>query len=660
MHRLSKVIPPTRRQWLCLKCVMWAYFDPPLNELFCIHLKNKIARFGTRVVTALYRTPRRERGAAAWVLGVGICAFEVSAQTLADTPISDTIVVTANRIAQPLSQVLADVSVIERSEIEQAGAGALADVLERLGGIQFTRSGGAGAHTQVFVRGAEARFTAVFIDGVRVDSQAFLGGANWQNMPLSQIERIEILRGPAAAVYGSDAVAGVIQIFTRQGTTKFRPFVSAGWGSYQTRQSDAGFSGSNAWLDYSLSVSKQSSQGFNARKSSAFNPDADGFDQHSITGRLGLSLPNEQRLELTLAQNFLDAQYDSDDQPQSDHHALYTLQAVALNWQWHRHDGQTSQVSVSTSSDSDETRPHDSADFTTWGQRTNWLMQHQYRAGEHQFSGLLEQRQEQFQLVDVLQTTTTQTAAALGYGLARHAHTLQANVRHDRQSQFGSKNTGNLAYGYALNSQWRVSASMASAFRVPSLYARFSPIEGNPKLRPETARHQELGLRYQQAHTELGLVAYQTDLRNLFQSIDNRFESTAKAELKGASLSGQTQWRKAQLRFSWDVQNPRDLQTHTTLAGRARHFANLSLQTQTQGWTWGTELRLVGQTFYNRATHTLPGYGLLHVFANKQVHKDWHLQTRISNLANHAYGVSPNFNAPARSVFVGLKWAPSS
>ena len=177
----------------------------------------------------------------------------------------DPIVITATRTEQPLSQVLADVSVIEQEEIERAGASTVADVLERLPGVQLNRSGGQGADTSVFVSGAESRLTAVFIDGVRIDSQAFSGGANWQNLPLAQIERIEVLRGPAASVYGSDAVAGVIQIFTRKGEAGLQPSISFGTGSYQTRKSDAHLSGTHQAWDYSLSVSRQASQGFSAR-----------------------------------------------------------------------------------------------------------------------------------------------------------------------------------------------------------------------------------------------------------------------------------------------------------------------------------------------------------------------------------------------------------
>ena len=148
-------------------------------------------------------------------------------------------VVTATRTEQPLADLVADVSIVDRETIESSGATGLADVLARLPGIEMGRSGGPGGNTSVFVRGAESRFAAVYVDGVRVDSQAGSGGTTWEAIPLAQIERIEVLRGPAAAVYGSDAVAGVIQIFTKKGEAGVAPYVGGGAGTHGTYRTEA-------------------------------------------------------------------------------------------------------------------------------------------------------------------------------------------------------------------------------------------------------------------------------------------------------------------------------------------------------------------------------------------------------------------------------------
>ena len=148
----------------------------------------------------------------------------------AEVEVLPEMVVTANRIAQPLSDLTADMTIVDRETIERQGFGGVADVLARVPGVEITRNGGPGASTSVYVRGAETRFTAVYVDGVRLDSQS-TGGASWQNIPLSLIVRSEVLRGPAAAVYGSDAMGGVVQIFTKRGEGPAKHYVGFGFGN---------------------------------------------------------------------------------------------------------------------------------------------------------------------------------------------------------------------------------------------------------------------------------------------------------------------------------------------------------------------------------------------------------------------------------------------
>ncbi|NBY27852.1 MAG: hypothetical protein EBQ71_12905 [Betaproteobacteria bacterium] len=153
-----------------------------------------------------------------------VCVLSTSAQTATPAPVATLpeVVVTATRVSQPLTDLVADVTIVDRTQIERSGATGLGDVLARLPGVEMARNGGLGGITSVYLRGAETRFTALFIDGVRVDSQG-TGGASWDVIPLSQVDRIEVLRGPAGAVYGSDAMGGVIQVFTRKGEGPPRP-----------------------------------------------------------------------------------------------------------------------------------------------------------------------------------------------------------------------------------------------------------------------------------------------------------------------------------------------------------------------------------------------------------------------------------------------------
>ncbi|MDP3639450.1 MAG: TonB-dependent receptor plug domain-containing protein, partial [Azonexus sp.] len=146
----------------------------------------------------------------------------------------DPVMVTATRQSMRTSELLSDVSVIESEELAQAAQSTLGDILGRQPGVEFYTSGSNGATGSVFMRGTSSGHTLVLIDGVRAGSATLGQMSSWSRLPVSQIERIEILRGPASSLYGSDAIGGVIQIFTRRGDGPFKPFFEGGVGSYDT------------------------------------------------------------------------------------------------------------------------------------------------------------------------------------------------------------------------------------------------------------------------------------------------------------------------------------------------------------------------------------------------------------------------------------------
>ncbi|MFA9203744.1 MAG: TonB-dependent receptor, partial [Flavobacteriales bacterium] len=154
---------------------------------------------------------------------------------LASESVLPVTVVTASRISQPLNQVIGDISVIDRAELEGYSGESVINALQLQAGIQILSNGGAGKPSSVFIRGANASHTLVLIDGVRYGSIT-LGTAALEHLPVDQIERIEILRGSAASLYGSDAIGGVIQIFTRQGSTTPNVSLTVGAGTQNTQQ----------------------------------------------------------------------------------------------------------------------------------------------------------------------------------------------------------------------------------------------------------------------------------------------------------------------------------------------------------------------------------------------------------------------------------------
>jgi vitamin B12 transporter len=595
-------------------------------------------------------------------------AFPLWAQTAQGSSSLKETVVTATRTAQPLTDLLADVSVLDRETIERSGAAGLSDVLARLPGVEFQRNGGPGTTTGVFLRGAESRFTAVYIDGVRVDSQA-TGGAAWESIPISQIDRIEVLRGPAAAVYGSDALAGVIQIFTKRGDGPFSPFVGIGLGSRGTRKADAGFSGSNGAFDYSLGLADERSDGFNSRTIASQNPDRDGYHSRSANARLGFQVNQAHRLEAALLTSDMNSQYDS--ATTRDDRNLHELQTLGINWQAQWTDAYSTRLSVTDSRESYQTVPSPYLTLTTL---RGYLLHNELRLGAHLFTADLERKEDHLENAPI-NRGRSQNGLALGYGWKGGPHTVQLNARHDQDSEFGGKNTGSAAYGFALTPAWRVTASTATAFRAPTLYHRFS-MYGVSTLQPESSRNVELGLRYAEGNSSFGIVAYQNKVSNLITftpgsgpcangaapvALANRacYANTARAEYSGVTLTGGYTLGNTRLSASLDLQNPRDLGTGKSLARRARQHAVLAADTRVGAWSLGAEAQLSGRRFDDAAnTKVLGGYSLLNLSASTPLARDWTLMARVDNVTDKSYELAQTYATAGRTLYVGLKWAP--
>lgn len=593
-------------------------------------------------------------------------AVQAGTSATGQTEALPAVVVTANRVAQPLTDVLADVTLIDREQIERSGAVNVTDLLARQPGLELSRNGGPGTTSSLFIRGAETRFTAVYIDGVRVDSQT-TGGAPWEAIALGQVERIEIVRGPAAAVYGSDAVAGVVQIFTKKGEGAFSPYIGVGAGNRHTGKIEAGFSGKNGAVDYALGVERATSRGFDAQESG--NPDRDGYRQTAVSARLGWQINQAHRLDLTGTYNKMNAQYDSWIAAVDDH-AINRLSTLGATWSAQWAPQWSTRLSINESRQRYETEPDP---YRTETRLRNYLFQNIWRQGSHTFTAALERREDKLTNSSITngKQDRHQNALALGYGYSNGPHTLQLNMRHDRDSEFGHKTTGGAAYGFAFAPNWRITAAAGTAFRVPTLYQRFSEY-GQANLRPEEGRNMELGLHWQNQANRFGITAYRNRIRNLINfgaagpcaSFYGCYENTGRAVLQGITLSGAYQLGRVNIHGSLDVQKPHNADTGKLLARRARRILKLGADTRfatgALNWTAGAEVQAYSRRYDDAAnTKKLGGYGIMNLYANAVIARDWHLLARIDNIGNKKYQLAQGYATPGRTFYIGLRWAPS-
>ena len=623
----------------------------------------------TRVFFARHRAPVRP---AAFALAL-VCAFSAQAQ-----PQLKETVVTATRTAQALSDLVADVSIIDRATIERSGATGVADVLARLPGVEISRNGGIGGTTSVFLRGGNSQHTAVYLDGVRLDAQSGSGGVAWESIPLAQIDRIEVLRGPAAAVYGSDAINGVIQLFTHRGEGPTAPFIGVGIGSHGMRKVEAGVSGSAGTagaFDYSIGMAHETSDGFNTQPQylrrpadGLRNPDQDGFNSTSANARLGLQVNRNHRLDATLLASDMESQYDASTYKPAkpvDDTSRHALRTQGLNWHAQWSDAYSTRLSVTNSQSRYETTP--SIYLTTTDLR-GYLLQNELRFGPHLVTATLERREDELENTAVgPNRTRTQNAVALGYGFTQASQTIQLNVRHDDDSGFGGKTTGSAAYGYALTPKLRMTASAGTAFRAPTLYQRFSDY-GVSSLQPETSNNIEAGVRYTDGPSSVGVVAYRNTVRNLVTYVNGPgacaspygcYDSVARAGYEGVTFSANALLGGVNLRASVDFQNPEDLDTGKQLARRARRHATLGADVHMAGWRLGAEMQASDKRFDTVANTTeLAGYALFNLSASTQLTRDVTLLARIDNLTDTDYQTARTYASEGRTIYIGLKWAP--
>ncbi len=590
----------------------------------------------------------------------------------------DTVVTTASRSPQRLSEVLADLTVITRADIERQAATSVADLLRNNGCVEMARNGGPAANTSLYLRGAETRHTLVLVDGVRMDSQA-TSGASWQGIPVAQVERIEVLKGPASAIYGSDAVGGVVQIFTRKGSGKVSADFGVGLGNLGTHKVDGGLFGSSGIVDFALTLAGEESDGFNATTdvpgSFSYVPDRDGWRKYQGTARIGVQMAEGHRAELVVIKNHANAQYDaSKSKPLVDDRTLQDTDAQRLAWTAQWAPALQTQLSYGESRDRYETNP---SPYVTLTKVKNLALTGSYVIDKGQqlnFQGeRIEDTLENSGLVTAGVGKRHRNAVGAGYLFNAGAFNLQAHARHDDDSQFGGVNTGTVLAGYEVATGLRVVGSVGNAFRAPTIYQQgtvYGPDLSKPGVKPLNAEHghnTEIGLKYAAGDNEISATAYRNRVSNLItfgaagtcQSAFGCYQNVSQAVLQGLSLAGATQLAGVNLRATLDLQKPHDASTGLLLARRAKRLATVNADTALGDWVLGAGVQASGERFNDAGnTRRLGGYALVNLNAQYRINRDLKLQLNVDNAFNHDYTTAYGYASAPRTALVSLRWSP--
>lgn len=610
------------------------------------------------------------------LLALSVLALAASAH--GQTNKLDTVVTTATRSPQKLSEVLADLTVITRADIERQAAASLADLLRNNGCAELTHNGGPASNTSVFLRGADNRHTLVLIDGVKVDSQA-TGGASWQGLPLAQIERVEVLKGPASAIYGSDAVGGVVQIFTRKGGSRSSADLGVAAGNLGTYKADAGLFGAVGIFDYAVTGAFEGTDGFNATVdypgSFSYVPDRDGFKRRQGTVRVGAQLSAQQRLEALVMRTYTLGQYDaSKSRPLADDLTKQDANAARLAWTSQWTPDLHTQLSFGESRDRYETTP---SPYLTDTRVRNLALTGYYKLAAGQQLNFtaerIEDKLENSGLVTAGVGKRHRNSAGLGYLLSAGAFDLQAHARHDRDSQFGDVNTGTLLAGFEVAKGLRVVGSVGNAFRAPTIYQQgsvYGPDLSKAGVQPldaERGRNVEAGLKWNSGDVEFSATAYRNRISNLIvfgaagscNSAFGCYQNVAKARLQGVSLAGAASVAGVNLRATLDLQKPTDAANGLLLARRAKRLGTVNADTQLGVWTVGAGIQASGARFDNAAnTRKLGGYALLNLNALLPLSREVKLQFNVDNVFNREYQTAYGYASSPMTALVSLRWSP--
>lgn len=581
-----------------------------------------------------------------------------SSTSQAQTQLPET-VVTATRMQTRSDNLVSEVVVLDRATIAASTGRTLTEVLTRSAGVQMTSNGGLGNTTGIFIRGTEARHTLFLVDGVRMGS-ATAGIPNWDNIPLDMIERIEVLKGPASALYGSEAVGGVVQVFLRQSVQGFSPYASLTLGSNSFIQGSAGLVGGDGALSYSFGVQKTQDKGFSSTNSKAafgnYNEDRDGFKQDALNASVAYKINPDWKIDAGLL--YADGITHFDDTFKGDARSTVraqTLRAgiegkVLANWKTQLRVSQSQDISNVIESAYTPSKFNTTQNLVSWQNDIDTPLGVALLGADR-----LTQKVDSSTAYDVTQRTVSSYFAGLNG--TSGSHSWQANFRRDSNSQFGNNNTWFAGYGYKINPAWRVNASYGTSFVAPSFNQLYYPGFGNLTLQPETGKNLDLGVTYSENGQTVKMVHFDNKIRGFINN-GTLAENIPRARITGWTLGYDGAFGALSLHANADVINPRNELTGNLLPRRAKNQFSLGADYQVGAWTFGGSLLNVGPRFDDvKNTIPLSSYTTMDVFADYAISKDLQVQTKINNLANKSYETAYGYNQPGRQVFVTLRYA---
>ncbi len=593
-----------------------------------------------------------------------VTALTLSSAVSLANPVETTLV-TATRTQQNVDATLAPVTVIDREEIERSQARDVLELLTNTTGVTITRNGGVGSSSSVFIRGNASSHTLVLIDGQRVGS-ATLGTANLSMLEPEQIERIEIVRGPRSSLYGSDAIGGVIQIFTRKGSLNggVSPLLKAGYGNRNTSKAVAGLSVGDDSAYANLMLTHFDTQGMdNLISDTGQNGDDDAYRTTGLSFRSGAKLGTADfglSYQRTESENEFDSAFSPNALPSSES-VIETVSAdasvsVSKSWISTLRLGKSKDDSLSLN----DLNPTSRSRFTT--RRDSALWQNDVYMGSHVVSVGAE-------YYDDFVDSTTNYDVDERYNKAGFvqlqsdfgAQDLSLGGRHEDNEQFGSFITWTASYGIDLFEGTRLILSKGTGFKAPTFNQLYFPNFGNPSFIPEESENTEVELRYREDNFGWSLAAFENDVENLIQYNPATFttDQISEAEIRGGELTVFARVSDWQLNANLTVLRPLDVATDNDVRRRPRRAATVSADRQLDRLSYGIQVRAQGRSYEDAANkQELSGFALVNLRTSYAFTPSFSAQLSVKNLFDRNYETARGFDSEGLTSMLTLVYEP--
>ena len=590
----------------------------------------------------------------------------------------ETMVVTANRFEQDVKDVISPITIVTKEELELSQVKSLPEALRNLPGVQVN-SVGFGQYSSVYVRGNSSRHLLVLINGVRIGSST-AGEANFSNIPLTGVERIEFIRGARAALYGSDAISGVINIVTNYQQGENVKEVRGGMGShgyYEAGVNVAGGLSESTWGKVSVSIDGDSGA-VSARSSTdttPFEDDKDGYDKASVVAELGHQINESLQVSLQGFYHQGKSEYDKTawdsnfvnvEHPNAESES--TLYNIAGKAKYIQGD-YLSELTIALNADKglDSNDMEDDSRFESERNIATWL--HSYQISE-QFSlgGGLEWSKEKVSTTEgtYIKESRDNEAVFVTANYIVDALSTEASIRTDDNDSYGRSNTWQLGAGYALTSSLQISANVGTGFKAPTFNDLYYPDAGNPNLKPEESFGYELGVSGYHETFEWQVTGYKSEIDQLIAWAPVDPNNTAgdwipsnvnKAKMDGIESSVTFYLDNVSNTFGYDYVDARDALTKKQLIRRSKHVGRWNLGYELSKWKFDATALYRGKSYEDADnTKELEAYTLVDFAAAYTFSEKLTVRGRIHNAFDEEYTTQETYNTMGRSYYLNATY----